>query len=376
MKLLLATHRLEPLGGTETYLLTVAEHLGRLGHEAVLHAPALGQAAEVARARGLVVAEAAELERPDAVLAQDGASSLELAERFPQVPQVFVAHSPVHDLQLPPQVPGLVHAAVALNDVVAGRLRAMAAAPHVVRLRQPIDLRRFAVKAPPSTSLTHALVLGNYLRGERFAILEYALAELGVRLERRGRHGTPTERPEEAMARADLVVGHGRSAFEGMACGRPVLVYDQWGGDGLVDEPRYPAFEANGFAGTGGVEDPAGLQLETLRAELQAWRPELGEIGRGLAVRNHSAAAHARQLVELCREAVPAAQAPDSAAEMARLIRAAHQWEARAGELDMEIERLRATHADLSRQLHELRTSRRHRLGTALMRPADALRRH
>jgi hypothetical protein len=39
-------------GGTQTYLLTVAEQLERLGHEATIYAESLGEMAELAEQRG------------------------------------------------------------------------------------------------------------------------------------------------------------------------------------------------------------------------------------------------------------------------------------------------------------------------------------
>lgn len=61
MRLLLATNHLG-LGGSESYLLTVAEQLDRLGHEAVVYAPELEDGVEAARERGIVVAGEAALE--------------------------------------------------------------------------------------------------------------------------------------------------------------------------------------------------------------------------------------------------------------------------------------------------------------------------
>jgi hypothetical protein len=56
MRLIIATPRLVEPAGSETYALTVAEHLARLGHEVILHARAVGDPiAGWARARALAI---------------------------------------------------------------------------------------------------------------------------------------------------------------------------------------------------------------------------------------------------------------------------------------------------------------------------------
>ena len=105
MELVLSTSSLESLGGSETYLLTIGDQLQRMGHEVLLHALDHGAASEMAQELGLrICRQNRELpDEPDALIVQDGVVAYELAARYPSVPQVFVAHSDVFDLQLPPQ---------------------------------------------------------------------------------------------------------------------------------------------------------------------------------------------------------------------------------------------------------------------------------
>jgi hypothetical protein len=61
----------------------------------------------------------------DAVLAQDAATCYELAGRYPDAVRVFVAHSTEFCLQTPPQLSGVAHAVVALNDRVGRWLESL-----------------------------------------------------------------------------------------------------------------------------------------------------------------------------------------------------------------------------------------------------------
>jgi hypothetical protein len=162
MKIVLANDAFAGVGGSETYLLTVAEQLQRLGHETTIYARVCGPMADLATARGVPMArESGDLPAScDVVLAQDGAMAYELGERWPETPQVFVAHSPIFDLQLPPLISGIASAVVVLCDRVEQRIRAMDIPYEIVRLRQPIDTERFIPRGAPRSPPQRALLLG------------------------------------------------------------------------------------------------------------------------------------------------------------------------------------------------------------------------
>src|SRR4051794_17193762 len=249
VRLILASNHLG-LGGSETYLLTVAEQLERLGHEATLYARELGGGADLARSRGFHVVEESRLpDECDAALVQDAGVSLDLAARYPRARQVFVAHSESLDLQLPPQLEGLVSAVVALNDRVAERLRALAVPAPVMRLRQPIDTERFVPGAPLPERPRRALLLSNNAVSDRLAMLESATAAVGLELVRVGGEAGQTSDPRNRLVDADIVIGHGRSILEAMPCGRGAYVYDRNGSDGWATADRYAESGASGVAG-------------------------------------------------------------------------------------------------------------------------------
>jgi len=325
MRLVLGTNHLG-LGGSESYLLTVAEQLDRLGHEPVVYTAEPGAGAEVADERGLDVVDRTRLpEDCDAVLAQDAGASLLLAGRYPAAPQLFVAHSESIDLQSPPQLPGIVGAVVALNDRVAARMRSFATAPRVVRLRQPIDTERFAPAEPLPPVAGRALVLSNNPVEDRWQALEAACAEAGMSLARTGGVLRQSVDVRASIAGAEVVIGYGRAILEAMSCGRAAYVYDWNGGEGWVTAESYPAIEADGIAGRSatGVLDPA-----RLAADLRRYDPAMGPVNRDLVIAHHRANVHAQELVGLIRELDPTPRRPPAPTdEMARLVRM--EWRAR-----------------------------------------------
>ena len=323
VRVLLSHENFEALGGTETYILTVATVLLALGHEPMIYSPRRGTAAAVAREQGVAVLARRELPRDcDLVIANDLATASELAASHGDAGRFFVAHSTTFTLQDPPAIAGIADRTIVLNDRLLDSVHARSWTAPVTRLRQPIDLRRFWNLGPVRSQLRTVLVHNRYIGGSRSALLRNAAERAGVEL----RWLEPVARagaPEVQIAQADAVIGVGRSALEAMAAGRPTLIYGVAGGDGWVTPDNYPAIEADGFAGLAEAERV--FDAEAMVAELRGWDPVTGELGRDLVNAHHHAHDHCRRIVQLARTdgAGPPA-APDPLQELARLTRVAH----------------------------------------------------
>ncbi len=376
MRLLLATHQLGR-GGSESYLVAVAAELQRLGHAVTVQAVVSGPATERLRALGVAVeiGEVPPAQRPDAALTQDAGRVFALAKAHPGLPQVFIAHSELFDAQLPSQEPGLLAAVVVMNDRVERRVRALASAPPIVRLRQPIDTERFAARETIRQRPRRALALSNYLRGERLALLRAAWEPAGIEVLAAGEEASPTDVPELLIGDVDIVVGKGRALLEGMSCGRAAYLFDSGGCDGWVTPDSYPMLEADAFAGqaTGRAGTPA-----VLAGDLAGYDPGMGAANRDLVTAHHGVRRHAQQLVELSANATTDSAAgtptPERLDELDRMTRAQWRLEDRAAGLARENDRLHARIIELEHDGERLRETRRYRLADALARPLDTLR--
>jgi hypothetical protein len=107
MEIVLATNGLAGIGGSETYLLTVAEQLQRLGHAVTVHAATGGAMSDFMAGRGLpvTIGERGLPDACEAILVQDAAMAYALAERWPETPQVFRCPSALHHFQFLPSSP-------------------------------------------------------------------------------------------------------------------------------------------------------------------------------------------------------------------------------------------------------------------------------
>jgi hypothetical protein len=334
LRIIIGLPEFSTFAGTETYTLAIATELVRLGHEVTVHAQQAGTIAAIARDRGVsVTTEPSRLPEPDAVLVQDAASAYELAERYPDARRVLIAHSDYYMLQSPPQLPGVCHAVVVLNDRVGRHLSQLATPPRLVRFHQPVDLKAFGARGGQPQRARRALILGNYLRGSAADTVAGACRDAGLEPILSGVHTTPTDTPAQAIADAEIVIGLGRCIVEAMAGRRAAYVYGVAGGDGWVTPDNYAELEADGF---GGTATDLTVDRARLAADLAAWNPEMGPLNRQLAHRHHDVVAHAAELVALLRDLKPDSDGPalDHAGELARLVRLEWQsWSRYAGNL-------------------------------------------
>jgi hypothetical protein len=343
VNLVLGTLELTTIGGVGTYLVTVAEQLERTGHPVTIWTEEVGEMAAVAEERGLrVVTDRGELpDRCDVVYAQDAASAYALADHYRDAPQACCVHHDEISRWVVPQLPGVTSAMVLYSERFERRARSLAHAPDIIRLRSPVDTRRFAPRGSIADSPKRALVMGNYLSGKRLDMLGEAWSEAGIELVQRGLQGGGfTVSPETEINECDIVVGRSRVIIEAMACGRAAYVYDYNGSDGWVTPENYEQLEADNFDGQA---SPRSLDLEGLRADLDDYGAEMGPVNRDLATRNHRVTLHTQALVDLFARLAPRSE-PASAPldELARLTRVQWQTDAQALGFEHEAKLLRA----------------------------------
>jgi hypothetical protein len=342
VEVLFGTQALEP----RSYLVTVTEHLERLGHEVHVFSaeplPAPEELRVVGVERDLPLA-------PDVIYSQDAEAALLLAHLYPLTPQLFAAHGDRDDVWLPPQLAGVVARVVVFDERTRERVRAAALPQQVVRLRRPVDLDRIVSRGElperPAKVRLQLDGVSDYRRG----IVQRVLADARIELD------------EDA----DVVLGRGSAAVEALAEGRAVYVYGDDGGDGWVTPERYELLEADGFSGRA---EPSATTFERLRDELEDYDPALGPAGRELA-QAHDARAHAQQLVEAFDDLKPRRDPVDAPLrELARLVRVESATarrsalvaarleaaETRAGELERELATARAGSAERQARLTEL----------------------
>jgi hypothetical protein len=370
MDFVLANRILIHPGGTEVHLVTIGEQLQRLGHEVVLYAPELGPFADYARRRGLEVrGSLRELpERCDVVFAQDGIVAYELAERYPRALNVFRVCGDVYDFQLPPQLTGVLDLIVVLSERYERLARATAVTAPIVRLRVPVDVSRLVPLGALRERVERAVLLGNY--PARDDLVREAWGPAGVEVRRVGFTDQSYD-VAEAIADADVVVAKSRAALDAMACGRAVYVLDVFGGDGWVTPERYPALEADQFAGQATERV---LDVASLAADLPGYSPGMGPVNRDLVLQHHDPRNHVLELVRAIGEHRSQERPRAPLRELSRLTALQWSWEETAREFRGMYWPMRAHVVRVEHERDEARRALAEALAAPPPEPAPGLR--
>jgi glycosyltransferase involved in cell wall biosynthesis len=148
-----------------------------------------------------------------------------------------------------------------------------------------IDVDRFKPEKPINQRLKNVLSLCH--SDEANNIVSKACELLGVSFEALNKFDNADWQVEEYINKNDLVVGLGRSAYEAMACGRPVIIFDSRKymdsfGDGYLREILGLSLLNNCSGRYSGTK----YNSETLSQELLKYDPADGEFLRDFAVKN------------------------------------------------------------------------------------------
>lgn len=375
MRVVIATERLETPGGAETYTLTVAEHIARLGADVTVFSPRHGMAAAWARERGtVVVATLDELPaEADATLASGPVLATDLAAKYPGALRLFTSHN-IDEPFLPPPIGGIVAATIVFNERFAKVAGGHVGTGQILRMTQPIDTRRFSSRGEPLAHPARVVLLGNYHQQvrNRATMLREAWDHANLEWLTLG-DPEPTMETAATISEADIVVGYGRSILEGMACSRPAYQLDHAGSDGWVTADNYAALEADGFSGT--VLRPA-PDIMTLRADLACYDPHMGRVNQDLIRQNHDARVHAGELMRLMRDRSMVVAPPDPDSLQAIRVMAANWTRAEHAADRYRFDAM--AHASRTKEeiarIQQFQQTRRYKLAIALGKPMDMLR--
>ncbi len=273
-RILLTNNHLVQPGGSETWTLTVAAELVRRGHDVVVYAPEKGPFADAFPCPVLTEVRG----RFDVGLVNHNTCIPAARRACGRV--IMNCHGTFPPLEQP--VPG-ADRYVAISEEVRAHVQSLGY--DAALIRNPIDCGLFAPRRPIRDKLhtIFSLCQGDLANELLAAVCENRGWELrAVDNEHRGLG------LEADMNEADVVVGLGRSAMEGLACGRAVLILDSraytpYAMDGLVTSDNAQALLECNLSGRRFAREAT---LESVSAELDSYRPELGSFGREFALAN------------------------------------------------------------------------------------------
>ncbi|MGG7035953.1 MAG: UDP-glycosyltransferase [Flavobacterium sp.] len=276
MNILVANNYFDKMGGSETFCFTLIEELKRAGHKVEYFTFYKG-----------IISEKIETElgvnfmsesKYDLILANHDTCVRYLAHKGKIIQ---TCHGVFPPLEQPSR---FADGYVSISEEVAAHLLSKGFKSKVIL--NGINCDRFSVKKPINTQLKKVLSLCQSDVANNS--LKKACDILGISMIQLNKHINPQWQVEQAINEVDLVVGLGRSAYEGMACGRPVLVFDDRGyfesySDGYLNKNNIDYSIINNCSGRFYKKK---LDLNELVIELQKYNPQDGLFLREYALKN------------------------------------------------------------------------------------------
>jgi len=266
MNILIATIDLTEIGGTQTWVETMARELGKR-HTVEIFSPRDG------KFRADRLADFSPPTRKEYNLCLINHSS-KLSNGSPRGFRVFTSHGPAHNLEM--LVPGADAYACVSEEI-------QRMYPHFspVVMRQPLDLERFR----PEGEGQGILILTK--NAEAKDLCREACEIAGLKYDFAHYQDRPVYEVEEMINRASAVISSGRGIVEAMACNRPAFVLARrrtstdWEvhADGWVTPQNAEEIMRVNYSGRSTRTPVTAVELaEMLKAQPPAWGREWAEV--------------------------------------------------------------------------------------------------
>ncbi|MBR5396104.1 MAG: glycosyltransferase family 4 protein [Bacteroidaceae bacterium] len=290
MKILLGTHYLAKTGGTESYTYALAMELKRLGHEVEYFAIVRGRTSSLLEEKGVPFMSA---DHYDLILANHN-TVVEKLWSYGYIVQT--CHGNIAQLEQPSPY---ADAYVSVSEEVRNYLLKKGFCSKVV-ISNGIDCNRFYPKTPVSQTLKTVLSLCQSDIANDF--IRRCCEQVGIKFLQSNKFIDNVWSIEELINQSDLVIGLGRSAYDAMACGRCVLVYDyrEYMGEFLGDGMLTP--ESIGKSMTcncSGRANRIKYDEQAFITEIRKYSPELGVWGREYALEHLNIEVSARKYLDI-----------------------------------------------------------------------------
>lgn len=270
MKILLTNLCLDGFGGSESWLYSMATELNRRGNEVHVYSPRCGKVYEKLKNSGITLATSGNF---DLILDNHNQS----AGKFTG----FTIHT-CHGI-IPEERPMPNALNIAVSKKVSEKYGIDVIIPN------SIDTNRFCCKNFPRDRIKKILSLCKSVSANYQ--LSRICQEHGLLFE--SMYGREIFNIEDKINEADLVVGVGRSLLDAMACGRPVVSFDDRSyfstrmlGHGYITPDKFKFQQIDNFTAS---SIGTSLSKEDLEREIfEKYNPKDGEVNRQFIIENLS----------------------------------------------------------------------------------------
>jgi len=292
LKILITNHQLQEYSGSDVFTAVLVGLLKRQGHDVTVYSRYLGKIALRLAASGIRVID--DLEKLidddfDIAHVHHNINAIEIRQKFPMVPIVFLSHGVLPFLEKPPRIEVNITAFLAVSEEVRDQLVLSGVDHHkVVIYRNLIDSQKFCQYKPIHHKPVKALVLSNKIDKNHEETIRKACADLNINCRFVGLGFGIVEQDHLPFVinEADIVFSLGRGVMEAMLCGRIPIVYDYSGGDGMVTPDNFHELKQYNFSGRRYGKQ---FSVQELKDEIKRYDPSFAVVLRDLAMNEYDA---------------------------------------------------------------------------------------
>lgn len=274
MRILIGNATLSLLAGSETFILTLATELKRLGHEVTAYSTDLGLIAAKLEAIGVrcvneLVGDNSTQARPFSPILEEAEGQFDVAicshyeitrtirKKFANLPIIAICHGILHSNpqtgEIWPEHPVTdmrVEQYIAVSEEVQRLLKTSYGIDSMI-IRNFFDLEKFKPEGNLPEKPRSILVSSNYwgVDSDINKIIKEVADHYGARFMGIGANFVTTSETDEVMKEADIVFGMGRSVLEGFCAGKIAVVHGRWGTGGVITPESYETLKLTNFSG-------------------------------------------------------------------------------------------------------------------------------
>ena len=252
VRILVVTNQLVNRAGSELFTVNLCRELRKRQIEVAVFAPFLGATGSLIRGEGIFVTDKFDDLSSltfDVIHAQHNIPAIIARSLFPTTPMILMVHGGIAALEQPPSIPLGISRYVAVSERIKY---------HLIRdcgidersidiVRSFIDIDKFHCTNPVNIHPRRLLVLSNHYIHSVRSVIYTACRDLNIDVVHVGMPNNPVHDVAEWINRADIVVTLGRGVLEAAACERNIILYDHFGGDGLVTPDNFVFLRQRSF---------------------------------------------------------------------------------------------------------------------------------
>jgi len=278
MKILITNNQLLNYQGSEIFTYELSKNLKGRGHDVYVFSLTPGKVSDSISKLGIIVSSDLEEFKKinfDIIHAQHNTTATLVRKIFHITPMVFMSHGILPELEQPPSAELGISKYFAVSEEVSLHLQNnySISVNKVEIIRNFVDLERFYPKNTVKNKPEKLLVLSNHYNPEVKGIIDSSCKDLGIEVMHVGLPENPVKNVEDYINQADIVVTLGRGVLEAVACERNVIIFDEHGGDGFLDENNFFEIRKNNFSGRRFRKK---YKIDEFKKEIEKYNPNTG----------------------------------------------------------------------------------------------------